>query len=158
MGGPPFAVQLPFHISFGNNTHIGKDLFANHNCAIYDRGGVWIGNSVMLGPGVIITTVFHPMNAQERIFYYSPYSFEPHKRADDELCFPVRIGDNVWIAAGAIICPGVTIGDNTVIGAGSVVTRDIPANVFACGVPCRVVREITENTNDELVSEVSDQQ
>ena len=39
---------------------------------------------------------------------------------------------------------GVTIGDNTVIGAGSVVTKDIPPNVIAVGVPCRVLREITE--------------
>ena len=41
--------------------------------------------------------------------------------------------------------PGVTIGENSVIGAGSVVTKDIPANVVACGVPCRVMREITED-------------
>ena len=40
--------------------------------------------------------------------------------------------------------PGVTIGENSVIGAGSVVTRDIPDNVVACGVPCRVMRAITE--------------
>ena len=57
---------------------------------------------------------------------------------------PITIGNNVWIAAGAIICPGVTIGDNTVIGAGSVVTRDIPANVLACGVPCKVVKSLNE--------------
>ena len=42
------------------------------------------------------------------------------------------------------VCPGVTIGDNCVIGAGSVMTKDIPANSFAAGVPCRVIREITE--------------
>lgn len=42
------------------------------------------------------------------------------------------------------VCPGVTIGDNCVIGAGSVVTRDIPEGSFAAGVPCRVIREITE--------------
>lgn len=35
-------------------------------------------------------------------------------------------------------------GDGCVIGAGSVVTRDIPPNSFAAGVPCRVIREITE--------------
>ena len=40
--------------------------------------------------------------------------------------------------------PGVTIGDNCVIGAGSVVTRDIPSNSFAAGVPCKVIREITD--------------
>ena len=37
--------------------------------------------------------------------------------------------------------PGVTIGDNVVIGAGSVVTKDIPSNSIAYGIPCRVVRE-----------------
>ena len=42
------------------------------------------------------------------------------------------------------VCPGVPIGDNCVIGAGSVVTRDIPPNSFAAGVPCRVIREITD--------------
>ena len=38
----------------------------------------------------------------------------------------------------------MTIGDNSIIGAGSVVSRSIPANVVAVGVPCRVMREITE--------------
>ncbi len=56
----------------------------------------------------------------------------------------VTIGDDCWLGAGVIVCPGVTIGDGCVIGAGSVVTKDIPANSFACGVPCRVVRPITE--------------
>lgn len=46
------------------------------------------------------------------------------------------------------IMPGVTIGDNSVIGAGSVVTKDIPANVVAVGVPCRVVREIGEHDRE----------
>lgn len=50
----------------------------------------------------------------------------------------------MWIGSGCIILPGVSIGDNTVIGAASVVTKDIPANVLAYGVPCKVIREITE--------------
>ena len=40
---------------------------------------------------------------------------------------------------------GISIGNNSIIGAGSVITRDIPENVVAAGVPCRVIREITEN-------------
>lgn len=140
MDGPPFAVNLPFHVSMGNRTHIGKNFFANHNCIIYDHAEVRIGDNVMLGPGVIITAVSHPMLAEERCFHCHPDSFEPLKRMDTEVVAPITIGNNVWIAAGAIICPGVTIGDNTVIGAGSVVTRSIPANVFACGVPCGVKR------------------
>lgn len=56
----------------------------------------------------------------------------------------MRVGDRVWIGAGAILLPGVSIGENSVIGAGSVVTHDIPANVVAVGNPCRVLRPITE--------------
>ena len=115
-----------------------------------------IGDNVLFGPNVIITTISHPMNAKERVFYHYQNSFEPHKRADTKLCAPITIGNNTWIAAGAIICAGVTIGDNSVIGAGSVVTRIIPADVFACGVPCRVVRELDDGGKNELVSEVSD--
>ena len=59
-------------------------------------------------------------------------------------CRHVHVGRNVWIGSGAQIMPGITIGDNTVIGSGSVVTKDIPANVVAMGVPCRVIREIGE--------------
>ena len=57
---------------------------------------------------------------------------------------PVKIGNNVWVGAGVHINQGVTIGDNTIIGSGSVITKDIPANVVAAGVPCKVIREITE--------------
>ena len=55
---------------------------------------------------------------------------------------PITIGDNVWLGGGAIVCPGVTIGDNSVVGAGAVVTRDLPADVVAVGVPAAVVRSI----------------
>ena len=55
---------------------------------------------------------------------------------------PIRLGDNVWIGDGAMVCKGVTIGANSVIGAGSVVTGDIPANVIAAGNPAKVVRPL----------------
>src|SRR6476659_1248627 len=61
-----------------------------------------------------------------------------------EFSKPIEIGSDVWVGGGAIICPGVKIGSRSVIGAGSVVTRDIPADVFAAGNPCRVIRDITE--------------
>ena len=65
-----------------------------------------------------------------------------------EVANPIKIGNNVWIGAGATILAGVTIGDNTVIGAGSLVKKDIPSNVVAVGVPCKVLREITEADQD----------
>ncbi|WP_418041685.1 DapH/DapD/GlmU-related protein [Paenibacillus xylanilyticus] len=62
------------------------------------------------------------------------------------LCYakPVTIGNDVWLSANVTVCGGVTIGDRCVIGAGSVVTQDIPADSFAAGVPCKVIRKITE--------------
>ena len=56
----------------------------------------------------------------------------------------VRIGDNCHIGTGALIMPGVTIGENCVIGAGAIVTRDIPPNSVAVGVPARVIETIEE--------------
>ncbi|MBQ3301685.1 MAG: maltose O-acetyltransferase, partial [Eggerthellaceae bacterium] len=57
---------------------------------------------------------------------------------------PVRIGNDVWVGAGAIILAGVTIGDKAVIGAGSVVTRDVPERVVVAGSPARVIRRLAE--------------
>ena len=52
---------------------------------------------------------------------------------------PVRIGDDVWIAHGAIIEPGVTIGHAAVVAAGSVVTTDVPDRMMAIGNPARIM-------------------
>jgi maltose O-acetyltransferase len=52
---------------------------------------------------------------------------------------PVILGDDVWVAHGAIIEPGVTIGDGSVVSAGSVVTADVPARSIALGNPARVM-------------------
>lgn len=57
---------------------------------------------------------------------------------------PVKIGNNVFIGVNSIILPGVTIGDNVVIGAGSVVTRDIPSNTVAAGIPARSIKSLEE--------------
>ncbi len=142
--GKPYLVQIPFHISLGCNTHIGKNFFANYNCTIMDYAPVSIGNNVFIAPNVTITTVNHSLMPQERRVFPSKGSFHPEKNGNNEIIAPVTIGDDVWIGASSIILPGVTIGSGATIGAGSVVTHDIPPNVLACGVPCRVIREITE--------------
>lgn len=122
-------IQPPFYCDYGTHIHAGENFFMNFNCVILDCAMVTIGNNVQCGPYVQIYTAYHPVIASERI-------------KGPELAAPITIGDNVWIGGGAIICPGVTIGSNTTIGAGAVVTRDIPANVFAAGNPCRVIREL----------------
>ncbi len=57
---------------------------------------------------------------------------------------PIKIGNNVHIGDNTIIMPGVTIGDNVIIGCGAVVTKDIPSNSVAAGVPAKVIETIDE--------------
>jgi len=56
----------------------------------------------------------------------------------------ISIGNNVFIGYGSIIMPGVNVGDNVVIGAGSIVSKDIPSNSVAAGVPAKVLKSIEE--------------
>ena len=125
-------IEPPFHANWsGQHVSMGSGVYVNFNLTIVDDGKVWIGDHVMIGPNVTIATAGHPVlpRLREKGIQYN---------------MPVRIGDNVWIGAGAIILPGVTIGNNSVIGAGSIVTKDIPSDTIAVGNPCRVLRAIGE--------------
>lgn len=132
--------QGPIYIHYGIHTAIGKNFFGNFNLTIQDDAPVAIGDDCDFGTGTTIVTPIHPMLAGERRALQTPTGEEKH------LCYakPVKIGSGCWFGANVTVCPGVTIGDGCVIGAGSVVTRNIPANTFAVGVPCKVVRELTE--------------
>lgn len=129
--GSHIWMEAPIHFAYGSNTYMGDHVYANFNLTIVDDGECHIGSYVMFAPNVVISTTGHPLHPSFR-----------DKGAQFSL--PVIIKDHVWIGSNVTIMPGVTIGENSVIGAGSVVTRDIPDNVVACGVPCRVMREITE--------------
>jgi acetyltransferase-like isoleucine patch superfamily enzyme len=67
---------------------------------------------------------------------------------------PIVIGNNVYIGYGSVILPGVTIGDNVVIGAHAIVSRDIPSNSVAVGIPARVIKDLGEYK--EKVLEIGD--
>jgi acetyltransferase-like isoleucine patch superfamily enzyme len=58
---------------------------------------------------------------------------------DIDVVAPISVGNNVFIGLNSIVMPGVTIGNNCVIGAGSVVTRDIPDNSIAAGMPAKII-------------------
>lgn len=64
--------------------------------------------------------------------------------SDIDVIGPIKVGNNVSIGWNAIIMPNVTIGDNCIIGAGAIVTKDIPSNTIAVGVPARVIGSIDE--------------
>ena len=71
---------------------------------------------------------------------------------DLEITKPIVVGNNVYIGEETLILPGVHIGNNCVIGARSVVTKDIPDNVVAAGVPCRVIK-----TTDEYLEKIKNE-
>ena len=130
--GKDCYIEPPLHANWGgHHVHFGNKVYANFNLTLVDDTHIYVGDCTKFGPNVTIATAGHPILPQLRQKQY-------------QYNFPVHIGKNCWIGAGAVITPGVTIGDNTVIGAGSVVTKDIPANVVAVGNPCRVMREIGE--------------
>lgn len=143
-------IQGPIAFHYGKHTKIGKKFFGNFNLTIQDDAEVTIGDNCNFGPNVTIVTPIHPMLPDERREMLAPNGEK--KR----FCYakPVHIGNDCWFGASVTVCPGVTIGDNCVIGAGSVVTRDIPPNSFAAGVPCRVIREITEADSMENKPEI----
>ncbi len=124
-------ITPPFWCDYGYNIAVGDNFYSNHNMIIQDGAKVTFGNHVFIAPNCCFTTAEHAIDPEMR-------------RAGVEIAKPITVGNNVWIGAGSTILAGVEIGDNTVIGAGSVVTKSIPSNVVAVGVPCRVLREITE--------------
>ncbi len=133
--GKEVVFTPPFWCDYGYNISVGDWFYANHNLVITDGAKVTSGDHVFIAPNCCFTTAEHPTDPEQR-------------KAGLEIAKPITVGNNVWIGAGSTVLAGVTIGDNTVIGAGSVVTKDIPANVVAVGVPCRVVRGITEADKD----------
>ena len=122
-------IEPPFYANWGGrHVHFGNNVYANFNLTLVDDTHIYVGDNTMFGPNVTVATAGHP--------------FDPEQRAKGlQINKPVHIGKNCWIGTASVIVPGVTIGDNVVIGAGSVVTRDIPSDVVAVGVPCRVMRE-----------------
>ena len=134
--GPNFDILSPFYCDFGENIHIGKNFYANHNLNILDGGKVIIGDYVYIAPNVVITTAGHAIDPKQRDEGY-------------EIALPISIGSHVWLGANVTVLPGVKIGNNVIIGAGSVVTKDIPNDVIAVGNPCKVLRKITKEDKNK---------
>jgi maltose O-acetyltransferase len=91
---------------------------------------VTIGDNTFFGHRVMILTGTHD---------YMKFGEE---RRDTIGARPVTIGNGVWIASGAIICPGVTIGDNAVVGAGSVVMKNVLPYTMVAGNPAIKIRKL----------------
>lgn len=114
----------------GAELRIGAGTYVSPNTVILCREAVTIGSGCAIAFSVLVMdNDFHALSVAGEA---------------RPMTAPIRIGDHVWIGAGAQILKGVTIGEGAVIGAGAVVTRDIPSKALAAGVPARVIREGVE--------------
>ncbi len=102
--------------------------YLNYNCTIICSEQIEIGDGTAIAPDVLIrdSDDHYLLNELGQKMYNTK---------------PIKIGQGCWIGSRTIILKGVTIGDNCVVAAGSVVTKDIPANCLAAGVPAKVIRE-----------------
>lgn len=126
-----FRIFPPFYTDCGKNIKIGKNVFINSCCCFQDQGGIIINDNVFIGHKVVFATLDH--------------NFIPEKRSD-MIPRHIIIGKNVWIGANATILGGVTIGDNSIIAAGAVVTKDMPPDIVAAGVPAKVIKSIYDKS------------
>lgn len=126
-----FVITAPFYCDYGINITIGNNFYTNHNCTILDGAKVIFGDNVFIGPNCVFSTAGHPIDSVQR-------------SEGLEIAFPITVGSDVWIGANVSVLPGVSIGNNTIIGAGSVVNKNIPDGVIAAGIPCKVIRKITD--------------
>lgn len=108
--------------------HIGANTYINRNTFLDATLSLTIGKDCAIGPGCYITDHDHGHDPA------LPPLQQPM------ISKPTCIGDRVWLGANVTVLKGVTVGDRTIVGAGSVVTRDLPADAIAVGVPARVIK------------------
>lgn len=123
---PNAAFSNPERITAGRGFKLGARC---HLWAGPSTGRIIIGDDVLFGPDIMVTAAGYRFNDGHPVT----------KQAMDEA--DVVIGNDVWIATGAVILPGVTIGDGAIIAAGAVVNRDIPPMAIAAGIPAKPVSQ-----------------
>lgn len=123
----PWSVHYTSIIEGAEKLKIGRNVqksFAvSGNCYIQALNGIEIGSDTIFAPGVKIISTNHDI---------STYSSTRNP--------PIRIGNHCWLGANAVILPGVQLGDNVIVAAGAVVTKSFSSNVILAGVPARVIR------------------
>lgn len=107
------------------------------------ESGCIVGAFCSIAAGVHVLRRNHPTSwvSQHPLFFNRNMGLLDHDRIPSVCCNPLRIGNDVWIGANVIICPGCRlIGDGAVVAAGAVVTRDVAAYTIVGGSPARPIR------------------
>lgn len=136
-GGQFFVPKIIFKGSFS----------ASDFCHIGATNYVEIGDNVLFGSKVYVTDHGHGSYSGEGM--HSLPIEPPIKRLlnNDKR---VVIGDNVWVGDNVVILPDVTIGNGCVIGSNAVVTKDIPDNCIAVGIPAKVIKRFDHESKKWL--------
>lgn len=129
--GKDVFIEQGFYCDYGDKISMGDRVYLNINCTLLDGGLITLGDDCLIGPNVQILTINHDTSPQKRL--------DKKNHAED-----IRIGNNVWIGAGAIILPGVHIADGAVIGAGSVVNKDVETKCLYAGNPAKKVYDLED--------------
>lgn len=116
-------------ISPGSNLVIGDDVDLAKDVLISTKGGVSIGDRVLVGYGTKILSTNHKIPPVPNQIFGSGHNQSP-----------VIIEQDVWIGANCIILPGVTIGTGSIIAAGSVVTKSVPEYTIYGGIPAKLIK------------------
>lgn len=128
----------------GGKITIGDWCYVGAGARIWSDTAIEIGHRVMISHNVnVFDNLTHSLDATARHAQFRQIATAGHPRSIDLGGRSVRIDDDAWIAAGAIVLRGVKIGRGAIVGAGAVVTRDVPAGAIVAGNPARVVRTLT---------------
>ena len=111
------------------NICLGDNVSLHEYSLIGGQGIIQIGNKVSIGSHCLIVSATHKFD-----------NLEVPIKEQGLVAQDINIGNNVWLGGRVTILGDVSIGDNSIIGAGSVVTTNIPQNVVAAGVPCKVIK------------------
>jgi maltose O-acetyltransferase len=122
-------IQSRVTIVHTSRLSVGRFFGVNSGTYINAIGGISIGDYVLIGSNVTISSGRHPIEDSD-----------PPIFARETIPLPITIEDDVWIGAGAVIMPGITLRKGTVVGANSVVTKDTAEYAVVVGAPARHIR------------------
>lgn len=127
----------------GGEIKIGEWCYVGEGTRIWSAASIEIGNRVLISHSAnIFDNLTHPLRATARHEQIRQIFTRGHPRDISLDESPVRIGDDAWIGAGAMVLRGVTVGKGGIVAAGAVVTKDVPAFSIVAGNPAVLIREI----------------
>jgi len=151
---PPFMRRLVFKATFAE---FGNGVFVDYHCYFRYPSKIRIGNNVSINTGC----EFFPSRQFKEAFIileddvvlgpnvtFFGAGQDPRTEDLPDIAASIHICRGAYIGGNSTIRYGVTIGAGAVVGAGSVVTKDIPGNAIAAGVPARVVKQRYVNNQE----------